>query len=102
MSDARAKAERSRAKDLRQIPVQDGICTRGAKRKHKSKDWLVIAQNGIFKGQVIQRSPTEEHAREWIEKTQRTLSYGNALKFDIVHKKALRSSTFLQEKAGCS
>jgi len=75
MSNARAKAERSKAKDARQLQATDGSCN-GAKRKRKpSHNWeVVFVGRGLFRFGVWHTAATREQAEEWVAKTAR--SYG--------------------------
>lgn len=75
MSNAQAKAERSKAKDIRQgVAPQKENPERG-KKKQKDRPWRVLTV-WIFSKTwwCCHRSKTKEAAEKWIAKSQR--SYG--------------------------
>lgn len=79
MSDPLTKAERSKAKDKRQTPAQDGICSGHRKRKKQPKDWWAICQDPVWwHGQAIHKAATKEQVEAWCDKWNRTLSSHSA------------------------
>lgn len=74
MSDPRTKAERSRAKDLRQgIEESQRIPGRRKRTKRKDKPWKVMSDWPAHLGQpwCWHRAATRELAQAWIEKESR-------------------------------
>ncbi len=74
MSDARAKAERSEAKDSRQIPAQDGVCQGSKKKKALNKPWHVKAPRPFRRERIMtwHKAKTKDMAQAWIEKWARS------------------------------
>lgn len=87
MSNARAKAERSKAKDARQTPAQDGGCN-GAKRKRKpTRVWeVVFVGRGLFRLGVWHTAVTREQAEDWVAKTARTYGANTVSDWEIRQK----------------
>lgn len=77
MANARSKAERSKAKDARQMPAGDEQKIRSKKKKRPKKEWKVIGP-WPWPSKVFGRewSPyagaTKEQAEEWLEKYKRS------------------------------
>lgn len=75
MSDPRAKAERSRAKDLRQGIEGDYHRPKPKKKAKPNKPFRVMVELPFFLGDkplCIHRAATREQAEAWIEKESRS------------------------------
>ena len=90
MANQAAKARRSKIKDARQTPADDGVCTK-ARRKHIDRPWEVVRENGRFAGTVFHRAATREQAEAWAEKAARSFA-GASAQFEI----RLRSNNQVQ------
>lgn len=85
MSNPIAKAERSKAKDARQMPASDDV-KHHKKRKKRKREWAVIgpARFGGSKECVYHKAVDEEGAKAWLEKWLRSFSVlHDASKFRI-------------------
>lgn len=74
MANARSKALRSKAKDVRQAPRADGKCNGKKRKKARLEFDVIFVGQGIMRNRTLYSSATKEQAEEWVAKQSR--SYG--------------------------
>ena len=84
MSDPQAKASRSKAKDARQTPAPDGVCTGPKRKPKKEKPWGVYGPLFYHDKREFcwHKAQTEEAARDWASKASRS-GWAKAAEFEI-------------------